>query len=154
MRLAHSCLVALGAIALAATPALAEDQLYQGTECESNSAVTRSSARTVNNSTYGIDVECPAVHNPPYYVHHGKLWGYDGNPYSSVRCTLYTRFPTSAVHGFTSASSGDPLVGFFVLNFGAVATAATDSVGYSCYVPPKYPSYASSSVNSYEVVEL
>jgi hypothetical protein len=153
MHIARSSLLALVATAAAAGPALAEDQLYQGTACESNSAVIRSAGRTLNNLGAAITLDCPAIHNQPLLVRAGTVSGFDGSVPDGVTCSLITRMPSGGVLGFQTQSTPVGFTGFFTLVFGAIATAPTSSVGYFCHLPG-VGAQGLSTLNQYFVREL
>jgi hypothetical protein len=147
-----SVAAAFAALAVA-VPAAAEDQLYQGTECEANVFVIRSGGRTVNGSSGTVTLDCPAVHNPPLLVRSGTVSGFDGHPLVSVQCTLITRAPNGGVVGFQTQSTPAGFTGFFTLFFGAIATAGNSSVGYFCHLPAA-DAGGTSTLNQYQVREL
>jgi hypothetical protein len=153
MRLAVSLVAALTATTAVVSSAAAEDQLYQGTECEANVFVVRSAGRTVNTSAGTVTMDCPAIHNPPLTVRIGQVSGFDGSPANSVQCTLFTRAPNSGVVGFQTQSTPAGFTGFFTLPFGAIATLFNSSVGYFCHLPG-VDAAGSSTINQYFVREL
>lgn len=153
MRLVVSVVAALAASAAAVPSAVAEDQLYQGTECEANVPVVRSGGRTVNTAAVMVTMDCPAVHNPPLLVRSGQVSVFDGSPGSAVQCTLITRAPNGGVVGFQTQSTPAGFTGFFTLSFGAIATLVNSSVGYFCHLPA-VDAAGSSTINQYFVREL